>query len=536
MRKLSGVLAFVMAAGLLCGAASAQETKKLTVKETQVGKLMPGETRGWAISPDGNHLATLSKRETKPATGDKVAKWVVTLDGVDGKEYDWIVPNSLEFSADSTSLAYIVQQGGKMFAVVNGQERTAYHEIVNSQLMVAPAGARFAYYAKVKPTSKTMVVIDAEEGKEFEAVGNVVFSPDGKRVAYGVESLGKMHFIIDGQPSKEYEKIAGGSFTWSPDSKRYAFGAVQDGKIVVVVDGQEQLTCDEASRPTWSQDSQRFAYSIRRGKKMTLIVDGKEQKEFDVVLGQSARFSPDGKRIAYLAGRRETTGVGEPAAQAPSKLFFVIDGEELRAHEELVADSFNFSPDSKRTAYVASKIVDRQRLYSVVIDGIEGKDYEKIANLQFSPDSKQLAYLAERLGRAYAVVNNSESVGYLSVARLIYSADGGRMAYVAARDTSSTFVVVDNKEGKNYEGVIADHLHFSPDGKHVAFEAKRGKDAFFVLDGEESAPHNGSIRGSRVVFSGNDALHGLIIREGDLIPGVNARIGNIMKMQITVTP
>ena len=82
--------------------------------------------------------------------------------------------------------------------------------------------------------------MDGEEGKEYDGVLDLVFSPDSKRFAYVVAVRGgKMFAVVDGVEGKEYDGIGIGSPTFSPDSERVAYLAVRGGKGFVVVDGEE---------------------------------------------------------------------------------------------------------------------------------------------------------------------------------------------------------------------------------------------------------------------------------------------------------
>src|SRR5882762_491298 len=102
MRKLTGAVALALFLLATHKPLYGQETAKqltLTEKATVLGKLAEGkDTRAISISNDYNHLAILSQK------GDK---YVVSVDGVPGKEYEWIVARSLGFSADGKRYAYV---------------------------------------------------------------------------------------------------------------------------------------------------------------------------------------------------------------------------------------------------------------------------------------------------------------------------------------------------------------------------------------------------------------------------------------------
>ena len=515
MRKLIGAAALALFLLATQQPLFAQQALTLTEKATVLGKLVAEskDTRAISISDDYNHLAILSQKGNK---------YLVTLDGAPGKEYEWIVRGSLGFTPDSKHLAYIVQQGDDMFAVVDGKEGKAYKEIASSNITFAPVGSRYAYYGKPKGASnKWVAVIDGQESKEFDQVGNLTFSPDGKRVAYGVEQGGKQFFVVDNAvgAEREFDKVSGPSFTWSPDGKRYAYGGVRDTKVIIIADGKEGKPYKESTRPIFSPDSNHLVYvGIPDDKKAMLVADGKEQKEYRRIISESIRFSPDSSRLAYIASR--------PDKKDPTKdeMFFVIDDQETPNYEALKLDSFVFSPDSKRTSFVCVK----NKKFIVVIDGLEGKEYDQVQMTKFSPDSKKIAYVALRDKRVYVVIDGAEGRGYEGIANLIYSSDG-KMAYVVQR-AQKQCVVLNGVEAKNdYEGIVPFSIAFSPDGKHLAYEARKGDKPIFVIDDSESKPHAGSLQGSKITWDSPTSMHALVLR------GDKKEEKEVVRLQIDIT-
>jgi hypothetical protein len=74
------------------------------------------------------------------------------------------------------------------------------------------------------------------------------------------------------------------------------------------------------------------------------------------------------------------------------------------------------------------------------------------------------------------------------------------------------FVVVDGKEGKEYDGIVKGTPVFSPDSKHLAYMARRGGKWFVVIDGEEGKEYDGFLLGSKLVFDSPKSFHTLAIR------------------------
>jgi hypothetical protein len=123
------------------------------------------------------------------------------------------------------------------------------------------------------------------------------------------------------------------------------------------------------------------------------------------------------------------------------------------------------------------------------------------------------------------VVDGKEGKEYdgIGVGTLTFSPDSKHIAYVAKRG-DKVFVVVDGKEGKEYDGILEGTLTFSPNSKHVAYVAGRGKKWFVVVDGVEGKEYyDGFLRGSKLVFDSPKSFHGLAKR-GDKLLRVEVEI------------
>src|SRR3954467_9467426 len=69
-----------------------------------------------------------------------------------------------------------------------------------------------------------------------------------------------------------------------------------------------------------------------------------------------------------------------------------------------LAQSMVVSPDQKRIAYVAI----RSGKSLAVVDGIEGKIYDRVMTLGFSPDGKHVAYVGRRGENLLVVLDGKE--------------------------------------------------------------------------------------------------------------------------------
>jgi Tol biopolymer transport system component len=207
-----------------------------------------------------------------------------------------------------------------------------------------------------------------------------------------------------------------------------------------------------------------------------------------------AIVSPDNRRIVY----REY--------KSPSGGRVMVNGEPSKRYDTFSGMEPIFSPDGKRLAYVAG--TKDQKMF-VVLDGNEGIGGYTGIHPVFSPDSSQLAYKAwDNDAMKEVVFLNGEKIGECRgiVKRsgvdsgLVFSPDGKRLAYLAFTDDGKYFVVVNGKEGKYYDARIDGKYYdaiiesqgvvFSQDSQHIVYTVKRGKTGVIVRDETEIAESN----------------------------------------------
>ena len=110
----------------------------LTVNENRLGKFFQGrsslESLTAVVSGDSRHVAYVVRRG---------AKSVVVVDGVEGKEYSMIEPETLLFSPDSKRVGYWAHRSdgktSKEFPVIDGQEGQECDSLVSeSKIRFSP--------------------------------------------------------------------------------------------------------------------------------------------------------------------------------------------------------------------------------------------------------------------------------------------------------------------------------------------------------------------------------------------------------------
>src|SRR5262245_62029260 len=319
-------------------------------------------------------------------------------------------------------------------------------------------------------------------------------------------SLGKS------QPGEvEYSRVI------SSDQKHIAYTVKTNNGEFVMVDGVAGKTYTSIPRfplteagveqqIKFSPNGRRVAYVARRGDKFLVVVDGKEEPEYDRIRVGAPAFSADSRRLAYFAERG-------------GKTLAVIDGIESQPFDSSSSVAPIFSPDSRRVVYMAGY----GKQTHVVIDGVETVEPEYVDEPEFSKTGKRMAYTLVRQDKWYVVTDGQESKPYRGLGNNIefsddekhvlyqadtpegqvivvdgvemqprpiieensygFSPDGQRVAYAASDYRDAEYVVVDNKRGKTYQGV--GKPAFSPDSRHVVYAAWRGGKINVVTDGVE---------------------------------------------------
>jgi len=398
------------------------------------------------------------------------------------------IGSPLIYSPDSRRVAYIAEKAGEECAVIDGVAGKGYSSVHIDFRLFSPDSKRTAYravnYGENPPAgNKWFVVIDGEEGDEYQTADKVAFSPDSRHVAY------------------------------------MADGGVYLDRVQVKSPG---ATVCENNDILFSPDSEHLVYVVELNGKQSVVVDGVPGKQYDQI--DTIVFSPDSKCLAYVA----KTG---------DSWFVVVDGIPANAYDSI--ENIVFSPDSKHLAYIARVGSGRSARRFVVLDGVEGEQHESgnLANLAFSPDSNHLAYTfrgnpAYTSGRNPGIVivdGEEREITESDVRHLLFSPDSKRLAYITSEfdwlPEPRYFIVVDGEKGKKYESI--GDFSFSPDSKHVIYINIYGGKMFVVVDETEGkeydflsftsvTPSAEELDINRIVFDSADRFH-YLVKKGDSI-------------------
>jgi Tol biopolymer transport system component len=225
---------------------------------------------------------------------------------------------------------------------------------------------------------------------------------------------------------------------WSPDGTKVAFASTRDGQSEIYVmdaDGSDpvRITNDPAQdlSPAWSPDGTKIAFVTDRADdpstffretdvyvanadgsgEPTNLTDG---AQYDTRFDASPAWSPDGKRMAFVAHvrdpssgclNREIFAASVDGSGTPERITRV--GESDPDCIGIFAVSPDWSPNGTEIAYSSGAPYFGSAIYII---GADGSGERKVANIQstagpasapdgepsWSPDGSQIVYWADR--------------------------------------------------------------------------------------------------------------------------------------------
>lgn len=401
------------------------------------------------------------------------------------------------FSPDGRSAAYVVRKGAeddpdvKCFVVVGdrkgpevswvGAVKGTCATCGQGTLVFSPDGKRLAYAVRIGPLQggREGVVVDGEIGPLFDEVSDPMFSSDSRRIAYEAREKGRKFAVFDNEPAgREYDEADRPVF--SPDSKRMAYCVRrkgQDGppatldKAWIVVDGRPSEEYEWVGRPVFSPDSQEVAFAARRGRGCFIVNEKTGYKQYKWV-GEPV-FSPNGLQIAYPADDGEDSYIVVNQNRMRRKFIptyysvdspqFALNGMRL-CFQAILSQSWRSSTDYK---------------VCLVVDEMPGEDCDSIHDPVFSPDGLRFGYTMKQGDKWFVVVDGKKyGDAYDYVDGPAFSPDGSRFAFVAEKQ-GEAFVVCGDRRSKSFD--IVRSPVFSPDGRKLAFGARKGSELWWKV-------------------------------------------------------
>lgn len=471
------------------------DVNRTTTKLATIPKDLWGKSRVDTLhfSPDGRKVAY-------KVTGDESES--LFINDQRGKAYYGIDINqggSL-FSPDGSHVAYEANTDDGSIIVLDGQESQTYREnpLMNSigqYVLYSADGKQVAYVIRKENFNDCLFL----NGKEVTCglATDPVFSPDSKQLAYAVIKDDKRCLIVNRKEYACYDGIPDYGIIFSQDSKHLAYEVTDQDKNFIVVDGirgtSYPLTTDwMAVQPIgFSPDGKRFMYLIKKDRKTIMVIDGKEGKPYDHIESQLESghlFSPDSKRTAYLAEEDLGVQMTQLPYRQSSNTILVVDDKEVGLFASV--ENLIFSPNSKHYAAVVTKHDSKKSF--ILMGGIEYKTYNPIYDtLRFTPND-ELSYLHQTNSSVYGslVVNEKIISGTDYVKDFFFSNDSNHVAYPSYnKDEKMAYIVMDGNKGKLYDEIYLPIISeekrgggFTSDGKLFTYGARLGNELWWVAE------------------------------------------------------
>src|SRR4051794_27059729 len=140
------------------------------------------------VSPDQSRFAWILRDE------DSIS---VFVDGKKQKSYDWIIQNTVDFTADSKHVVYAARKRRKAMMVIDGNEGQLEDSI--SQWLLSPVGSHVAYAAT--RNGRAHAIVDNVPGPECDFVQLHALAADGT-LAYLTTKSHQQLAVINGKESK----------------------------------------------------------------------------------------------------------------------------------------------------------------------------------------------------------------------------------------------------------------------------------------------------------------------------------------------
>jgi hypothetical protein len=386
------------------------------------------------------------------------------------------------FSEQGRGVAYIAKKGDKEWVVHNGNPENPHAEIAH--LTISPDGQRVSYRCAL--VNKQQLVSDGVARQVFDNVREQVYSPDSRHLAYLVQIADRTGLVLD-EALVEDSSIFG-DFFFTQDSTKLVYSLRLAGDLrahLVIFDLKTRTKSFTEYLETpiaVNRKADRVAVVVQDGDKQRVIDfalaspnEVHKSELFDVV--KNISLGADGRSVAFLAEKDKSR-------------YIVLNGKKERIPDGLSAiGSPQVRPDLKGAGVVLSTS-ERYNRRSILYHAFQGNDlkkewYEEIQELVYDRVHSSFAYAAKRGERWFVVVDGKEGPDYDKVVSLMFSPDGRKLVYRARNGTKRFVVVVDVAKREHrllpaYEMVFPEV--FTADGRSIAYGVKDGNQLIWKVE------------------------------------------------------
>lgn len=460
------------------------------VAQKVVGPLMQNAD-AYTVSETGSHLATLNMHGSR---------YVVTVDGVDGPRVNAVFNVNTTFSGlkrtvamsdDGSHYAYAARVGHDVVIFADGKQLMSFPE--NSvggpvYMIYSPHGGDHLFFSMPgKYQQDNALWVDGKQAMDYDTGTNIVFSQDGKHYLYiGLPKPGTTQhtLIVDGKdagyPVDDIYQGANAKPTFTADGKHVIYAAGGGTGRTVYFDGKPQVTGDLTDQLFAAPMGSSYAAVIRAGlgspnPTYRIYLNGKEVPgtayDFNHGFAPSVVFSPDGRHLAVACNPND------------GNAYVVRDGKKGETYDRIdnSITKPEYSADSQSLGYfgVAGNIS------FAVVDGKEyDAQFDSSFGMVFSPTGHHVAVIGHTMGGGTALYVDGQKVsgtGLISDQNFAFSHDG---THWLVDDLSKDRIMLDGKLLPFAHITGPQYRQFSPDGSKlwVRGTAPKQKYGLYVID------------------------------------------------------
>lgn len=482
----AGIASFgVISASLLTSKSREPRPEAASFQEQLIAEMTPGSEFKGALAGK-EHVAWVENQG---------GKRTVRLDGKQqGAAYDDV--RYLEFNSDDSHLAFFGKRSKSWVFVLDGQEQPAEYSKI-AAVDFQRDGGSYAFCACNE--KKCQLVVDGRgTGGEYTDITSPEYSRDGKHLGYFGKKGKKWVSIVDGKESgPELEDIWRAESGFSRDGNHFYAAARMKSGWVYVIDGQQGPDFMVLSPIAFSKDGKHYAYggtTAKGGFKKqktfgTIVLDGQPVATYEGRGMAGSWTALGGSTESIVEGVRDLVpdfhGVSTPELDSQGKLVYaarrdkgdvaVFVGSNAGPGFEEILSPIAFSEDSQHFAYVA-KDGDN---FVEVRDNVPGRSFTSSRHhasdvpwIFLSSDTKHLAYQTVSGGKQYTTGGTSRAL---------------------------RSVVIDNRDGPEYDALNISPFGFTKDGDHYFYRVHgaKGDQDLVNADGHESRLYD-LITGARI--------------------------------------
>lgn len=370
-----------------------------------------------------------------------------------------------------------------------------------SMIMTETVGNAAAQYDNYQILQRIKVPAGYENG--VSAPNLAMLSPDGKKVIYIGRSEMMMLSEFRGNPVSKLSQ-----FELEPPSKLLITGVNSVNQPVFSHDGKKIAYTVESSKtdnyklmrnndviagyprimnPVFSPDDQHLAcvactQKVSKDNKYYVILDGKEiSPELEYVSLDSKKliFSPDGSKLAYLMGE------GFSSMTYMCKKYYIYANDQKFGPGIDTRANFFFAADNQLV--YAAKTGNKYNVFkggAKISSGFNdfystGLIFTDDPKLVGSPDGTKVAYKAKVDGKWWVMINDQKIAEFKWANKLVFSSDSSKVAYPASTTNGKWHIMLNDRQISSDYKVVGVPV-FSPDGAKIAYWAL-DQDKFLIM-------------------------------------------------------